>query len=614
MAKIVTEFSFKDNVSAGLGKVRQSAENAAAGFSKVATTLLSVNSAIQIFSAVSAQFNKIKESVAECTTAYQYQSEQELKLATIMRQRLGATNDEIQSIKDFASEQQKIGIYGDEIILQGAQELASFTSNTEAIKTLIPAMNNLIAQQYGYSASGQQFQSTADMMGKVLSGQTGALSKLGYVFSDEEKAMLEAGDEMQRAATLAKIITDNVGNMNEALRGTEAGQMQDLANYIGDLKEEIGGTLMSLKSATSSLTSTITADFLTMVNNILKRIVPVINRIIKAFQDIYNKARPFLQKIADFMINVIGKAIDFVVQNLNTIVTAITIVATVMVAKALAMAAAWVVMNWQVVLIVAALVLLVKILESFGIGLEEIGKYVGGAFATAFVTVYNIVADVYNLFVSVGELIANITRHPVKALANFLADIFATVYDGLATVAGLIDGIGAVIGKDWNVSGIFNDIANSIRAAKDTEDMITFTRMDKITGADLTANVNKGMALGAKIGAGMADATKMVQDAYNGVTQDAAIQEDIEAGLVNAMKINGDGSVSVKDKGLVDIAADYKELLSQQATEKFNLRFSQVTPNVTFGDVNINSEKDGENIFEKIVGKMEELESSYLGG
>ena len=340
MAKIVTEFSFKDNVSAGLGKVRQSAENAAAGFSKVATTLLSVNSAIQIFSAVSAQFDKIKESVAECTTAYQYQSEQELKLATIMRQRMGATNDEIQSIKDFASEQQKIGIYGDEIILQGAQELASFTSNTEAIKTLIPAMNNLIAQQYGYSASGQQFQSTADMMGKVLSGQTGALSRLGYVFSDEEKAMLEAGDEMQRAATLAKIITDNVGNMNEALRGTEAGRMQDLANYIGDLKEEIGGTLMSLKSATSSLMSAITADFLTMVNNILKRIIPVINRIIKAFQDIYNKARPFLQKIADFMINVIGKAIDFVVQNLNTIVTAITIVATVMVAKALAMAAA----------------------------------------------------------------------------------------------------------------------------------------------------------------------------------------------------------------------------------------------------------------------------------
>ena len=62
MAKIVTEFSFKDNVSAGLGKVRQSAENAAAGFSKVATTLLSVNSAIQIFSAVSAQFDKIFSS------------------------------------------------------------------------------------------------------------------------------------------------------------------------------------------------------------------------------------------------------------------------------------------------------------------------------------------------------------------------------------------------------------------------------------------------------------------------------------------------------------------------------------------------------------------------
>ena len=80
------------------------------------------------------------------------------------------------------------------------------------------------------------------------------------------------------------------------------------------------------------------------------------------------------------------------------------------------------------------------------------------------------------------------------------------------------------------------------------------------------------------------------------------------------LNFDGSGAVKVSDKGLVDIADDYKELLSKQATEKFSLRFSQVTPNVTFGDVNINSEKDGENIFEKIVGKMEELESSYLGG
>ena len=255
MAKITTIFGFRDDITPGLKKVKSEVNSLSNEFSNMAMTAMGISSISQIADTIINKFHELSQSINECISAYQYQSEQELKLETIMKQRMNASAKEIQSIKDLASAQGELGIYGDEIILQGAQELASFTSNTEAIKTLIPAMNNLIAQQYGFSASGREFQSTADMMGKVLSGQTGALSRMGYVFSEEEKQMLKTGNEMERASTLAKIITDNVGEMNEALRQTSAGNIQYMNNTIGDLKEQLGQAIMPFKAMFTLATS-----------------------------------------------------------------------------------------------------------------------------------------------------------------------------------------------------------------------------------------------------------------------------------------------------------------------------------------------------------------------
>ncbi|MBR6079927.1 MAG: hypothetical protein IKP60_07210 [Treponema sp.] len=229
-----------ESVGDATGKATTGLNNFTMGF-------LTLNQGRELLSAVTSKFAELEAAIQQCVSVYQFQYEQETKLETIMRQRMDATEAEIQSIKDLASAQQQVGIYGDEMILKGAQELASFTSNKKAIETLIPAMNNLIAQQYGYNASAQSFQSTADMMGKVLSGQVGALSRLGYVFSEEEKQMLQTGNEMERAATLAKIITDNVGEMNETLAASDFGAMQNMANAVGDVQEKLGEALLPLQ-------------------------------------------------------------------------------------------------------------------------------------------------------------------------------------------------------------------------------------------------------------------------------------------------------------------------------------------------------------------------------
>jgi len=170
-----------------------------------------------------------------------------VKLQTIMRQRMNASDKMIQSVKDLASEQQKLGVVEDDIQISGAQMLATFLHKVDALKLLIPAMNNLVAQQSGYNATEQDAIKVATMMGKVLDGNVGALKRVGVSFTTAQQKMLKSGDEMQRAATLAQVITDNVGEMNKELAKTDLGKIKQLENLMGDLKEDIGEAVLPIK-------------------------------------------------------------------------------------------------------------------------------------------------------------------------------------------------------------------------------------------------------------------------------------------------------------------------------------------------------------------------------
>lgn len=168
------------------------------------------------------------------------QIEAETKLTTVMQQRMNATSEEIAMIKELAAEQQKLGVVGDEVALAGAQQLATFLNTSEALGALIPAMENLAAQQNGANVTAENMVSIGNMMGKVLQGQTSALSRVGITFDEAQEQVLKYGTEIERANMLAEIITQNVGNMNEALANTPEGQAQQLAHEWGDVKEVLG--------------------------------------------------------------------------------------------------------------------------------------------------------------------------------------------------------------------------------------------------------------------------------------------------------------------------------------------------------------------------------------
>lgn len=175
-------------------------------------------------------------------------TEAQTKLTTVMRQRMGATAEDVASVNAAVAAQTKLGVVGGTVQRSGLQQLATFASHKRTLTALLPAMNNLLTQQKGLNATSEDAVGIANLLGKALQGQTGALRRVGITFSETQEKALKAGNEGERAAMLAEIITQNVGNMNAELAKTDAGKAKQLANSFGGVMVNIGKALMPYQS------------------------------------------------------------------------------------------------------------------------------------------------------------------------------------------------------------------------------------------------------------------------------------------------------------------------------------------------------------------------------
>lgn len=247
-------FKFDSNGRKVMQDLGISSEQLDAALKKIPNTNRKVNEsfgalaqASLVFSGISTAVQQLSSVVDSLSVKYAAQEQAETQLETVMRQRMGATAEMVQGIKDLCSEQQRLGVIGDEVQLAGAQQLATFVTTESALRTLIPAMNNLGAQQKGLNATGSDMVAIANLMGKAMQGQVTALRRVGISFDDAQAAALKNGNEQQRAALLAEIITQNVGEMNAALAATDAGRQKQLANNLGDVQEKLGAVAQKIQ-------------------------------------------------------------------------------------------------------------------------------------------------------------------------------------------------------------------------------------------------------------------------------------------------------------------------------------------------------------------------------
>ncbi len=82
------------------------------------------------------------------------------KLKTMMEQRMRATGQDVAAINQLVGAQGKLGVI----------QVATFASSRQTLETLLPAMNNLIAQQKGLNATSEDAVTIASMVGKAFMG------------------------------------------------------------------------------------------------------------------------------------------------------------------------------------------------------------------------------------------------------------------------------------------------------------------------------------------------------------------------------------------------------------------------------------------------------------
>ena len=220
--------------------LKEAMQKAISEATKLKPALINAAASASLFQSLKSAVGSLQGIFASYTQSYEAAAVANTKLTTVMQERMNATAEDVKGVKDVILAQKELGVVSGSVQVAGAQQIGTFATQASTLRTLVPAMNNLLAQQKGVNATQEDAVTVGNLFGKALQGQVTALRRVGITFSESEKKMLQHGTESQRAAILAQVITNNVGEMNQKLASTPVGKMKQLQMYIGGVKAKIG--------------------------------------------------------------------------------------------------------------------------------------------------------------------------------------------------------------------------------------------------------------------------------------------------------------------------------------------------------------------------------------
>ena len=221
--------------------------------------------------------------------------------------------DELVALTDQMEEN---GVVAGDVSVAGLQQLATFQLSQKTLEKLAPGMADLIAQQKGLNATQSDAVSIGNMIGKVMSGQTSALSRAGIIMSDYQEQILKTGTEEQKAATLADVLAQNVGGVNKALAETDAGKVAVAQNLIGRSTDLIGEKLMNIKGQLADLL----IQHMPQIQEAALNLVTRVGQWIENNKETTSNAFDTIMKVGKFAFETIGGAISFFIQNANWLI------------------------------------------------------------------------------------------------------------------------------------------------------------------------------------------------------------------------------------------------------------------------------------------------------
>lgn len=209
------------------------------------------------------------------------------------------TDEEQKSLLSLNKTLGQTGVISGGTLKAAQAQLGTFALTADQVKTLTPALADMIANNKGYNATAQDGVQIANLLGKVMTGSATALSKYGVTMTDAQKKVLQEGSASEKAAMAAKVLEANFGGINKALAETPQGKMTILQHEIAGLKTSVGNDLIAAFGG---------------VGGAVIKMVQAVEPLITAFFDkvaaLAQKIGPPLEKVFGVVADKIGK-IDF---------------------------------------------------------------------------------------------------------------------------------------------------------------------------------------------------------------------------------------------------------------------------------------------------------------
>ena len=413
----------------------------------------------------------------------------------------------VESLKEYNSELQKTGIIGDEIMIAGQAQLGTFALSEEAVKTLTPAMNDLISATAGYGATTESATSMANLMGKVMTGSVSALTRYGVTLDDNQKKLLEEGDEMTRAAVLAEVLAQNYGGFNEKLAQTPQGKVKQLSNAFGDLKESFGaflageGDLDEFFKNLDIVVNNAIDLFVNMAPQIIEGLVKLITEIGKKLPSIIKELAPVITKaiidlttafiealpdLLDALFVVIMAIAQAIIDNLPTLLMAVTNTIIAIIKKLTAPDTLSMILKAAIDMFMAIVDALPDILVAL---IEALPDIIAGIveFLTDPENIMKIIEATVKLFMGIVQAVPRI----IGALLEAFANLFVKLWEALKNSFGkFVTKFGDFI-KNLFKSAI-NGVLEFIENVVNTPIRLLNGFIDIINGAFGWAGVNIG--------------------------------------------------------------------------------------------------------------------------
>lgn len=155
------------------------------------------------------------------------------------------TDEEQKSLLSLNKTLGQTGVISGGTLKAAQAQLGTFALTADQVKTLTPALADMIANNKGYNATAQDGVQIANLLGKVMTGSATALSKYGVTMTDAQKKVLQEGSASEKAAMAAKVLEANFGGINKALAQTPQGKMTILQHEIAGLKTSVGNDLIA---------------------------------------------------------------------------------------------------------------------------------------------------------------------------------------------------------------------------------------------------------------------------------------------------------------------------------------------------------------------------------